>query len=151
MRALGYVMIGILAGMGTMSLYQEVGKSPSVLAPVSYAMSSPDQPLETENSKPWTGEDLIEMAELYDKQADELQSEAVRLEQRAIDLAERPYMDPKGFTRTGWMLIATSRWQSAKQLRELAAMHRSEGKRLLAMEKTGEVPTENLDKEKSSS
>lgn len=152
MRALAYVLIGVLGGMGMMSLSQKGGPSPTtMLAPVSYAMTSAEQASEKADEKPWTGADLLEMAQLYDQQADELQSEAVRLEQRAISLAEKPHMDPKGFTRTGWMLIASSRWKSAKELREMAAMHRSEGQRLLALEEKGEVPTEDLDKEGNAS
>lgn len=87
---------------------------------------------------PWTGVDLLEMARIYDQQADELQSEAVKLEQRALGLAKKPHMDPKGFSRTGFMHIAASRWKAARELRELAAMHRSEGKRLLALENGGD-------------
>ncbi|MDR4495652.1 MAG: hypothetical protein R3B74_14810 [Nitrospirales bacterium] len=150
MRAIAYILVGVFGGMGMMTVYQGVEQNDS-MAPVSYAMSAPDPISEMEDEKPWTGEDLLEMAQLYDRQADELQSEAVRLEQRAISLAEKPYMDPKGFTRTGWMLIATSRWKSAKELREMAAMHRSEGQRLLALEKNGEIPTENRDKDGNSS
>ncbi|MCA9453828.1 MAG: hypothetical protein H6750_00590 [Nitrospiraceae bacterium] len=152
MRALAYVLIGVLGGMGVMSLSQKGGPSPpTMLAPVSYAMTSSEQASDLADEKPWTGEDLLEMAQVYDQQADELQSEAVRLEQRAISLAKKPHMDPKGFTRSGWMLIASTRWKSAKELRELAAMHRSEGQRLLALEKNGEVPTEDLDKEGNAS
>ncbi|MGP0593027.1 hypothetical protein ACTRXD_10900 [Nitrospira sp. T9] len=152
MRTLAYVLIGVLGGMGMMSLGQESGPSPTtLLAPVSYAMTSTEPASEIVDEKPWTGADLIEMAQVYDQQADELQSEAVRLEQRAINLAKNPHMDPKGFTRSGWMLIASTRWKSAKELREVAAMHRSEGQRLLALEKNGEVSPENLDKESNAS
>lgn len=152
MRALAYVLIGVLVGMGMMSLSQKGGPSPTtMLAPLSYAMTSSEQASDLSDEKPWTGEDLLEMAQVYDQQADELQSEAVRLEQRAIGLAKKPHMDPKGFTRSGWMLIASTRWKSAKELRELAAMHRSEGQRLLALKKNGEVPSEGLDKENDAS
>ncbi|WNM62239.1 hypothetical protein [Candidatus Nitrospira neomarina] len=151
MRTLAYVLIGVLGGMGVMSLSQKGGPSPTMLAPVSYAMTSSEQASDLADEKPWTGDDLLEMAQVYDHQADELQSEAVRLEQRAISLAKKPHMDPKGFTRSGWMLIASTRWKSAKELRELAAMHRSEGQRILALEKNGEVPTEDLDKEGNAS
>ncbi|GJL59797.1 MAG: hypothetical protein NPIRA03_26540 [Nitrospirales bacterium] len=148
MRALTYVLIGVLGGMGLMSLSQERGSDPTtMLTPVSYAMTSAEQAAELDDEKPWSGADLLEMAQVYDQQADELQSEAVQLEQRAMSLAKKPHMDPKGFTRSGWMLIASTRWKSAKELRELAAMHRSEGQRLLALEKKGEVPPEDLDKE----
>lgn len=49
------------------------------------------------------------------------------------------------------MLIASTRWKSAKELRELAAMHRSEGQRLLALEKNEEVPTKDLEKKGNAS
>jgi hypothetical protein len=139
MRVLGYVIMGILAGMGVMSLLQERGQISSMVSPVSYAMpvTESDQASNAKDPMPWTGKDLLEMAQIYDSQADELQSEAVKLEQRAINLAQQPYMDPKGFTRTGFMHVAAARWKAAKELRELAVMHRSEGQRLLALEKAG--------------
>jgi hypothetical protein len=129
MRALVYVLTGILGGMSMMYFIQDGDPQFPVLPTVSYAMAAP----ETDDSKPWTGEDLLEMAGIYDQQADEQQSEAVRLEQRATSLMMKPHMDPKGFHRTSLMHIASSRWKAAKEMRELAAMHRSEGQRLLAM------------------
>ena len=128
MRALAYVLTGVLGGMTMMSIIQEGDPQFPALPTVSYAMVAP----ETDDSKPWTGEDLLEVAGIYDQQADELQSEAVQLEQRATSLMLKPHRDPKGFHRTSLMHIATSRWKAAKELRELAAMHRSEGQRLLA-------------------
>ena len=141
MRPLGYVLMGILGGIGMMNLFQDAAHLPSMGSPISYAMpvstQSPGQAQGTKDPVPWNGEDLLEMAQIYDQQADQLQSEAVKLEQRAINLAEKPHMDPKGFTRTGFMHIAASRWKAARELRELAVMHRSEGERLLALEKVG--------------
>jgi len=128
MRALAYVLTGMLGGMAMISFFHEADPKSPLVPTVSYAMAAP----ETDDSKPWTGEDLLEMASIYDQQADELQSEAVQLEQRATSLMLKPHMDPKGFHRTSLMHIATSRWKAAKELRELAAMHRSEGQRLLA-------------------
>lgn len=138
MRVLAYVLGGVLGGMGMMALFQEVGSPTPKLSAVSYAMPSPKAEPVMEEPRPWTGEDLIEMAQLYDQQADELQSEAVRLEQRATTLAEKPHMDPKGFRRTSLMHVASSRWRAARELRDLAAMHRSEGQRLIALEKAEE-------------
>jgi hypothetical protein len=145
MRAPVYVLMGVLGGMGMAGVFNHGGEltiretpmrlSFPALASASSPASAPVLDSKTEDPKPWTGEDLLEMAQVYDQQADELQSEAVKLEQRAINLAQKPYMDPKGFSRTGFMHIAASRWKAAKELRELAAMHRSEGQRLLALEK----------------
>jgi hypothetical protein len=131
MRTLAYVLMGVLGGMGMMILFQGEGRNSSLLSPVSYAMPAPE--MELENPKPWTGEDLLEMTKILDQEADEMQSEAVRLEQRAASLVLKPHMDPKGFRRTSLMHIAGSRWKAARELRELAAMHRAEGQRLLAL------------------
>jgi hypothetical protein len=130
MRTLVYVLMGVLGGIGTMYFFQDEGQKLSGLSPVSYAMTAPE--MELNDSIPWTGEDLLEMAKILDQEADEMQSEAVRLEQRATSIALKPHMDPKGFRRTSLMHIAGSRWKAARELRELAAMHRAEGQRLLA-------------------
>jgi hypothetical protein len=131
MRTLAYVLMGVLGGMGMMILFQGESQNSSLLSPVSYAMPAPE--IELETPKPWTGEDLLEMTKILDQEADEIQSEAVRLEQRAASLVLKPHMDPKGFRRTSLMHIAGSRWKAARELRELAAMHRAEGQRLLAL------------------
>ena len=53
MRALAYVLIGVLGGMGVMSLSQKGGPSPTtMLAPVSYAMTSAEQASEIAHDKP---------------------------------------------------------------------------------------------------
>lgn len=133
MRVLAYVLIGVLGGMGMMSFFPDRAHNPSLLSPMSIALAAHD----TEEEKPWIGEDLLEMAKIYDQQADELQSEAVRLEQRSTSLALKPHMDPKGFRRTSLMHVASTRWKAAREIRELAAMHRAEGQRLVALEKSG--------------
>ncbi|WP_447962661.1 hypothetical protein [Nitrospira sp. Ecomares 2.1] len=75
------------------------------------------------------------MAIIYDQQADKLQSGVTWLEQRAISLAQKSHMESKGFRRTGLMHISALHWEAARELRELATMHREEGQRLLASEK----------------
>lgn len=136
MRTLVYVLMGVLGGMGMMILFQGEGRNSSMLSPVSYAMNAPK--MELEEPIPWTGEDLLEMTKILDQEADEMQSEAVRLEQKATSLAMKSHMDPKGFRRTSLMHIAGSRWKAARELRELAAMHRAEGQRLLAQKNSDE-------------
>lgn len=133
MRILMYVLMGVLGGIGMMSFFQGTEQKLSLLSPMSSAMAAP----ETEDPESWAGEDLLEMANIYDQQADELQSEAVRLEQQATSLMLKPHMDPKGFRRTSLMHVASTRWRGAREIRELAAMHRAEGQRLLALEKSG--------------
>lgn len=128
MKAFAYVLAGVLGGIGVMMFSTGEREHSSLLSPVVHAQSA----LETEDPKPWTGDDLLEMAKIYDQQADELQSEAVRLEQKATSLMLKPHMDPKGFRRTSLMHVASARWQAARELHEMAAMHRQEGQRLLA-------------------
>ncbi|MGD9851798.1 MAG: hypothetical protein AB7T38_11060 [Nitrospirales bacterium] len=129
MRVLAYVLVGVLGGIGVMMFSAGERQQSSLLSPVGHAMAATD----TEDPKPWTGDDLLEMARIYDQQADELQMEAVRIEQRATSLMLKPHMDPKGFQRTSLMHVASARWKAARDLREMAVMHRSEGQRLLAL------------------
>lgn len=129
MKVFAYVLAGVLGGIGVTMLSAGESEQASLITPVGHAMAA----LETEDPKPWTGDDLLEMAKIYDQQADELQSEAVRIEQKATSLMLKPHMDPKGFQRTSLMHVASARWQAARDLRQMAAMHRSEGQRLLAM------------------
>ncbi|GJL68806.1 MAG: hypothetical protein NPIRA06_14410 [Nitrospirales bacterium] len=129
MKVFGYVLAGVLGGIGVMMFSTGEREQSSLLSPVGDAQAA----LETDVPKPWTGDDLQEMANIYDQQANELQSEAVRLEQQATSLMLKPHMDPKGFRRTSLMHVASARWQAARELHEMAAMHRAEGKRLFAL------------------
>ncbi|WP_342347477.1 hypothetical protein [uncultured Nitrospira sp.] len=133
MRALAYVLIGVLGGIGVMMFSAGASEQPLHSPPMGYAMAAP----ETDDPTPWTGDDLLEMARIYDQQADELQMDAVRIERRATSLMLKPHMDPKGFQRTSLMHVASSRWKAAKELREMANMHRAEGQRLMEDNKVG--------------
>ena len=77
-----------------MGFFQDMGKNSSPLTSVSYAMAAP----ETDASKPWNSEDLLEMAKIYDLQADELQSEATRWNNEQFPLFKNLTWMPKGFT-----------------------------------------------------
>jgi hypothetical protein len=131
MKVFAYVLVGVMIGLGLRFLITDSEPQHFLAPQVSYAMPA----LESEDVKPWTGDDLLQMAQIYDQQADELQMEAVRIEQRATSLMLKPHMDPKGFQRTSLMHVASSRWKAAKDLREMAAMHRAEGDRLVALNK----------------
>lgn len=129
MRKFISVIVGtiVLFGLTTLPVFSE--HPPLLRDGQSHAPAAPEDNI----PKPWSTEDLMEMASIYDQQADALQAEAVRLEQEATSLTLRPYMDPKGFRRTSLMHVASTRWKAAKELRELAVMHRAEGERLLAL------------------
>jgi len=53
MRALAYVLTGMLGGMAMLSFFHEADPKSPLVPTVSYAMAAP----ETDDSKPWTGED----------------------------------------------------------------------------------------------
>ncbi|MCA9420652.1 MAG: hypothetical protein KC592_06530 [Nitrospira sp.] len=129
MKVFAYVLVGVMMGLGLGFLITDSEPQHFLAPQVSYAMPA----LESEDVKPWTGDDLLQMAQIYDQQADELQMEAVRIEQRATSLMLKPHMDPKGFQRTSLMHVASARWKAARDLREMAVMHRAEGQRLLAL------------------
>jgi len=117
--------MGIFFGIGLMMIFY-YGNQESVSFTPNYAMADT---LENE-IKPWSGDDLLELANVYDQQANELAGEAIRLEQRANVLAQKRNKDPKGFRQNALMTIAGMRWKAARELHELAKMHRVEGQRL---------------------
>ena len=129
MRKFISVIVGtiVLFGLTTLLAFSE--HPPLLMDGQGHAPAAPEDNI----PKPWSTKDLMEMASIYDQQADELQAEAVRLEQEATSLTLRPYMDPKGFRGTSLMHVASTRWKAAKELREQAVMHREEGERLLAL------------------
>jgi len=62
MRALAYVLTVVLGGMTMMSFFQAADPQSPLLSTVSYAMAA----TETDDPKPWTGEDILEMARIFD-------------------------------------------------------------------------------------
>jgi hypothetical protein len=77
--------------------------------------------------KPWTEEDLLEIAKYYDRQAERVHAQAVEFEQKAASITAAE--DPKGFRRSSLSSAATIRRKEAEELRQRAAMHRQEAQR----------------------
>lgn len=125
MRPMLYVAIGVFLGAASLLTMNHLQSEPP-LASLSQAEASSKQP----EAAPLSAQDLFEMARIYDEQADELQAEAAQLERKALSLAEKPHLDPKGYRRAGLMNIARLRWQAASEHRQLAAMHRNEAERM---------------------
>jgi len=61
-------------------------------------------------------------AVLYETEAQRLEAEALKYEQRAEALG-RQLMDPKGFRRSGLLTLVGKNRKEAAELRELSAMH----------------------------
>ncbi len=126
MRRITFLLIGLFLGVSfmlTVSHFQLDEPSLPSVRQVEAASSQPEGPS-------LTAEDLLQMATIYDEQADGLQAEAVSLERRALGMISKSQVDPKGFRRAGLMNIARLRWKAASEHRELAAMHRKEAERL---------------------
>lgn len=126
MRHMTVLLIGLFLGVAfmlTLSRFQLDEPSLPSISPVEAASSQPQQ-------VSLTADDLLEMARIYDQQADGLQAEAASLERKALGMTSKSHRDPKGFRRAGLMNIARLRWKAASEHRELAAMHRKEAERL---------------------
>lgn len=81
----------------------------------------------------WTAEDLREIADYYDRQADTVRAQAIECERTAASIT--PLTDSKGFRQSALTVAASMRWKEASALRRMAADHREEGARLLAKAK----------------
>jgi hypothetical protein len=75
-------------------------------------------------------EDLLKEAEVYDQHADQIEDEVMQYHRTAASIT--PLMDPKGFRRAGLLTAASSKSKAVAELRELAAHHRTEAKRMIA-------------------
>jgi hypothetical protein len=69
-------------------------------------------------------------AEAYDEKADEIQAPVMKDKREAA--AIMPLMDTKGFRRSALLMAAMSQSKVVAEMRQLAAHHRSEAKRLRA-------------------
>ena len=83
--------------------------------------------------KPWTAQDLEEMAKFYEDTAESVADEALQYERAAASIT--PLTDTKGFRRSALNIAAQSKWKQASELQLLAAEHRDKAKRMYAKEK----------------
>ena len=81
----------------------------------------------------WTAEDLREIADGCDRQADTVRAQAIEFGRTAASIT--PLTDTKGFRRSALPVAASMRWKEASELRRMAADPREEGARLLAKAK----------------
>lgn len=74
--------------------------------------------------------DLEAEAEAYDAEADKIQAQVMKYKREAAAIT--PLMDTKGFRRSALLMAAASQARAVAELRQLAAHHRAEAKRMLA-------------------
>jgi len=74
-------------------------------------------------------EDLLE-ADLYDHEADQIQAQVMEYKRKAASIT--PLTDTKGIRRAGLLTAAASQSKAVAELRQLAAHHRVEAKRMMA-------------------
>ena len=77
-----------------------------------------------------SAQDLEAEAEIYDEKADEIQAQVMKYKREAAAIT--PLMDTKGFRRSALLMAAASQSKAVAELRQLAAQHRSEAKRMMA-------------------
>jgi hypothetical protein len=75
-------------------------------------------------------EDLLAEADLYDNEADKIQAEVMEFKRKAASIA--PLTDTKGIRRSGLLTAAGVKSKAVAELRQLAAHHRNEAKRMMA-------------------
>lgn len=77
--------------------------------------------------------DLEAEAEMYDMEADKIQARVMKYKSEAAAIT--PLEDTKGFRRSALLMAAASQSKAVAELRQLAADHRSEAKRMMAKSK----------------
>ena len=129
MQASKYFVLGLLAGMLVSAGVWHRGSAIPPSVPFIVAEAAAAHP----ESAAWTAEELKEIADYYDLQADTVRAQAIEFERTAATIT--PLMDTKGFRRSALAVTAGMRWKEASELRRMAADHREEGARLLAKAK----------------
>lgn len=77
-----------------------------------------------------SAQELEAEADAYDEKADEIQALVMKDKREAAAIT--PLMDTKGFRRSALLMAAMSQSKVVAEMRQLAAHHRSEAKRLRA-------------------
>jgi hypothetical protein len=115
-------LLGISAGM--------VALRGGPVFPTTISVNAADVTTHHEGDMPFGPEDLLKEAEVYDEYADHIEDEVMQYHRTAASIT--PLMDPKGFRRAGLLTAASSKSKAVAELRQLAAHHRTEAKRMIA-------------------
>ena len=126
MRSMLIVIVSFSVGMAAAVLM--LGGSPFL--PVTTSVNAADATTHQEAEMPFGPEDLLEEADVYDQQADQIEAEVMKYHRTAAAIT--PLMDPKGFRRAGLLTAASSKSKAVAELRQLAAQHRAEANRMMA-------------------
>jgi hypothetical protein len=125
MRSMLIVIVSFSMGVAAATL---LGSGP--LLPATTSVDAADATVPQEAEVPFGPEDLLAEAEVYDQQADLIETEVMQYRRKAAAIT--PLMDPKGFRRAGLMTAASAKSKAVAELRQLAAHHRAEGNRMMA-------------------
>ena len=125
MRSTLLVLMGVAVGVAVMlmALAREQSVRPS------YAMETA-QAAGDEAGTSVGPEDLLAEADLYDNEADKIQAEVMEYKRKAASIT--PLTDTKGIRRSGLLTAAATKSKAVAELRQLAAHHRNEAKRMMA-------------------
>jgi hypothetical protein len=125
MRATLLVLMGIIVGVSVM-LIAVARENPNRS---SYAMETAQAAGEDAGAAIGP-DDLLEEADLYDREADHIQAEVMEYKRKAASIT--PLTDTKGIRRSGLLTAAGTKSKAVAELRQLAAHHRNEAKRMMA-------------------
>ena len=126
MRSKILVLVGFVLGIAAALVALRVG----AVMPVTTSVDAADVTAHEEGEIPYGPEDLLTEAEEYDRHADQIEAEVMQYHRKAAAIT--PLMDPKGLRRAGLLTAASSKSKAVAELRELAAHHRAEAKRMMA-------------------
>ena len=124
------VVVSFLFGIAVATMMLKGGP----FLPSAMSVNAADVTTHEESETPFDPEDLLKEADVYDKHADEIQAEVMKFRRTAASIT--PLMDPKGIRRAGLLTAASSKSKAVAELRQLAASHRTEAKRMIAMQST---------------
>jgi hypothetical protein len=131
MRATLVVTIGLIVGLAVF-IAQEGREQRLVLwNPLNTAEAASGQEMKSApvpQDHKANAQDLEAEADAYDEQADQIQTQVMKYKREAAAIT--PLMDEKGYRRSALLMAAASQSKAVAELRQLAAQHRSEAKRL---------------------
>ena len=123
------VLIGLMGGIVGMAIVLMLLTREQPVR-MSHAMAMAEAAGTPEADSSIGPEDLLAEADLYDHEADQIQAQVMEYKRKAASIT--PLTDTKGIRRAGLLTAAASQSKAVAELRQLAAHHRVEAKRMMA-------------------
>lgn len=133
MRKIHFILLALIVGLAVVIVQggHRQGLVPGVHMERAEAGSGQPMGGTTDSARhELTAKDLEAEADAYDAEADRIQIQVMKYKSEAAAIT--PLMDTKGFRRSALLMAAASQSKAVAELRQLAAHHRSEAKRLMA-------------------